>query len=317
MIQVQRAAARHDGLSQNGGKGTAGSGFTLKQLLHKLEDHFPTLLSGEGKLGSDDEPRSDRLLSSYDDICLETLGPPDGLKGLLYSFAPGTKAESQKKRVWAGILIRNALPRWRGGRVWARRAFFQLEENPNAVPFRKEVEGHNVVIAHEQGVDASDRRMVMRITPLLVARPCPVSLRISRTQLLNGLGNAFPVRLEGEGELFPGPDRPNDKFFSENNFATLSTLGADDDLLAIQYSYQLCDDHKAAWDKNRQYVLELTKNIFPGWLEASEWLRKAIAIAELERGQDDKTIVHDGIALRVLHDHGNISVTVFPEGLQF
>lgn len=83
MIQVQGAAAQYGGLSQNGGNGTCGSGFTLKHLLNKLEDHFPTLLSGEGGLGSDAEPRSDRLLSTYDNTHLETPGPPDGLKGVL------------------------------------------------------------------------------------------------------------------------------------------------------------------------------------------------------------------------------------------
>lgn len=315
MVQTQRAATENSGFSHH--LGDAASGFTLKQLLHRLEDHFPILLTGEGGLGSDGQPRSDRLQSRYDDTSLETLGPPDRLEGLFYSFVPGTKAESQKKRAWAGTLIRNALPRWRGGRAWARRAFFQLEENPGSEAFRKEVEGHSVVIAREQGAGSEGDHLYMRIMPRLEVKPRPVSLRVSQGQLLDGLGGAFPECLEGQGELFQGPDVPSDKFFSQNNFATLSTLGAEDEMLAIQYSYQLRADHKAAWDKNRQYALVLIRNIFPHWREAPEWLRNAILNAELERDQEDRSIVRAGIVLRVLHYHGNIGITVFPEDLSF
>ncbi len=306
--------------------------FTLKQLTHRLEKHFPIHLPGEGSLAPGDEVNSDRLQSSFEDTYLEILGPTDAVKGLLYSFRPGPKSESSKKRAWAGILIRNALPGWRGGKAWARRSLFQLETNPGKEVFKKEVEGHSIVIAYEPGMDAPDRhagrRIVMRIMPVVVEntalenpvsvnsepdRPATASLGISMFELLGGLNNAFPERLEQHGELFLGPDTPYDQFFSENNFASLSTAGASEDLIQIQYSYQLRDDHKPEWERNRAYALALIKNVFPDWSGASEWLREAIAKTEDERGEERLRIVRNGIAVEVIYYLENVGISIFPE----
>lgn len=295
------------------GLGPEGKGLTLAQLMRKLEKNFPLHLPNEGRLASEDQLRSDLLQSTFEDTYLETLGAPGSISGLRYSFLPGGKSESAKKRAWAGIVIRNALPAWRGGKAWVRRAFFQLENNPGGEPFEQEVQGHSIVVAYEPGVDAPDRRMVLLVMPLTAQKSAAPSLGISMTQLLAGLHDAFPERLEQRGELFLGPDIPYDQFFSENNFASLSTAGAEDDLIQVQYGYQLRDDHKAAWDRNRTYALALIGNAMPAWAGAADWLRDAIDVTERERGEARITTAHDGIAVEVLYYNGNIGISILPE----
>ncbi|WP_179954160.1 hypothetical protein [Denitrobaculum tricleocarpae] len=331
MELLQTVAANDD----NSGLGR--SRFTFKQLTHRLEKHFPVHLPGEGSLAAGNQVSGDRFQSSFEDTYLDILGPTDAVKGLLYSFRPGLKSESSKKRAWAGILMRNALPGWRGGKAWARRSLFQLEANPGKEVFEKEVEGYSIIIAYEPGIDAPDRRIVMRIMPVLVEsgvprnpaaqdplsegstadKPATASLGLSMSQLLGGLGNAFPERLEQRGELYLGPDIPYDQFFSENNFASLSTAGVSKDLIQIQYSYQLREDHKPEWERNRAYALALIRNVFPDWSGAGEWLRGAIAKTEDERGEERLRLVRDGIAVEVIYYLENIGISILPEERYF
>lgn len=295
------------------GLGPEGRGLTLAQLLRKLEKNFPLHLPNEGRLVSDERQRSDLLQSTFEDTYLETLGPPHSIVGLRYNFLAGSKSESAKKRAWAGIVIRNALPAWRGGKAWVRRAFFKLESDPGGEPFKQERQAHNISVAYEPGADVSGRRMVLLVRPLVAQKPAAPSLGISMAQLLAGLGDAFPERLEQRGELFMGPDVPYDQFFSENNFASLSTAGAEDNLMQVQYGYQLRDDRKAEWERNRAYALELIGNALPGWDGAVDWLRDAIAESERDRGEARKRVVRDAIAVEVLYYNGNIGISILPD----
>lgn len=312
MNQIELATPQLGGFNAYGGGGHSGTLLTLKQLLYRLEAHFPTLLSGEGSLRSEGESWSDRLLSSYDDTYMETLGPPGAVTGLFYSYCPEPTAEGRKKRIWAGTLLRNALPRWRGGKTWVRRALQQLEADPELPAFKKEIEGHSVEAAYAQSGDAGRLRLLVRIMPLVPEKPRPLSLGISRLELLNGLRGIFSE------QDAPWPEEPfhlpNAEFRPDNDFASLLVFGEPEEVIQIDYVYRLCEARRAEHDKNRTYALELIRNIFPGWPEAAEWLRNAIVVTELERSPQDKKVLRYGLALQVRYHQERIAISVMPEG---
>ncbi len=315
MNEIEIAERQWGSRNLIGSAASAGPALTLKQLLYKLEDHFPTLLSGEGSLTSEREMWSDRLLSVFDDSYLETLGPPGAISGLLYSYGPGPKPETQKKRIWAGTLLRNALPRWRGGKTWVRRALLRLEECQRAEAIQKQVEGHSLTVAYEPGSDAVGPRLVVRIMPLVAAKPRPVSLGISREELLNGLRGVFSKEEESwPREAF---HVPHAAFRPRNSSASLSVFGEPDEVTQIDYVYQLSNEVESELEQNRHYAFELIRNIFPHWPEAFEWVRNAIVRMELEHAYADTKILRRGLCLQVVHHQGGIVVSVIPEGVLF
>ncbi|TQV78482.1 hypothetical protein [Denitrobaculum tricleocarpae] len=315
MNEVESAEHQWGGRNLIGGGVGAGPALTLKQLLYKLEDHFPTLLSGEGSLRSEREMWSDRLLSTFDGAYLETLGPPGAISGLLYSYDPGPESETRKKRIWAGTLLRNALPRWRGGKTWVRRALLRLEENRHAECVQKQVEGHSLTVEYDPGSDALGPRLVMRIMPPVAAKPPPISLGVSCDELLNGLRGVFSKQEE------PWPREafhvPHAEFRPRNSSASLSVFSARDEVTQIAYVYPLSDEVKSELEQNRRYALELVRNTFPHWPEASEWLRNAIVRMELEQGYADTKVLRRGLCLQVVHHQGDIVISVIPEGILF
>ena len=312
MNQIAFATPHLGGFNVHGGGGMSGSLLTLKQLLYRLEAHFPTLLSGEGGLRSGRERWSDRLLSTYGDAYLETLGPPGAVTGLLYSYCPEPTAQGRKKRIWAGTLLRNALPRWRGGKTWVRRALQQLEENPQAPAFKREVEGHSVEVAAAQVGDVECVRLEVWVMPVVPERPRLLSLGISRLELLNGLRGIF---VEEDPPWPQEPSHtPNAEFRPDNDLASLLVFGEAEDVIQLDYVYQVCEACRPEADKNRGYALELIRNIFPDWPEAAEWLRNALVFTELERGAQERRALRCGLALQVRYHGGRIVISVMPEG---
>ncbi|WP_282608508.1 hypothetical protein [Pelagibius sp. Alg239-R121] len=312
------ARAEVTGRGQDGPTVAATAEFTLEGVIRGLEKQFPVVLAGEGSLAGATGMQSDRLPSTIDGAFLETLGSPGAITTFRFSYEPGSKAESQQTRAWAGRILRNTLPEWRGGKAWVRRRLFELEAVAGVDTYREEKEGYDVVVAREQIAGTSRYRLVFRVSTAAPQSALPLSLSLSQAQLLQGLGEAFPQREEGMGQLSTGPGSHSDRFFSENTFAELQTLGTADDVLAVRYSYQLRTDHQAEVDRNRLYAFSLIENAFPGRPAVAEWLQDAIEVSEqeLDSLKEHKTVVREGIGLRVRFFEGYVNISIFPEALK-
>ena len=290
-------------------------GFTLNQLIRKLEQHFPEVQAGQGSLLSDDGLPSDLLPAANRTAILETLGPPEAVHRFAFSYDPGDEKGSRQSRHWAGVMIRNALPGWRHGKTWVHRAMIQAEKAAGVPEISETAEDYWITVSNPRG------RVVVEVSPLATLDTDVDSLGVSLEKVLAGLGSAFPRRDQGMGTLFNGPGSISDRFFSDNAHATLETLGPSDDLAGLRYLYELRDDHPEATRDNRGYALRLVQNVFPDWAEAGDWLQAAIDKAKQEADKTaDYAIIDRGpIRLQVRYFIGAtaaIDIMVFPKNTQ-
>jgi len=268
--------------------------FTVAQLTRKLEDRFLEIEAGGGSLLSRDGLTSDLLPTTSRTTVLETLGPPEAVRRFAFSYDPADAVERQQSRHWAGMIIANALPDWRAGRRWVRRALVQAEKQAGPDAITETAEGYWISVSNPQG------RVILDVSPLEVHDTDIDSLGIPLTQVLAGLEQAFPERKEGMGTLFNGPGSISDLFFSDNGHAALETLGPDDDLVGLRYLYDLRDDdHPEATRDNRSYAFKLVRNVFADWAEAESWLQAAIDKCEGEANRTAEPIVIDRGPIRL------------------
>ncbi len=208
---------------------------------------------------------------------LETLGPPDAVRRFTFSYDPGAAKERRPNHHAAGMLVRNALPGWLKAKAWTRRAIIAAEKDPGGDEITETAEGYRVTVSSSQG------RVLVDVSPQQMPDSPPASLGIPLSRLLAGLGQAFPEREAGRGDLYSGPGSVSDRFFSDNAHATLETLGPETDLVGLRYVYALRDhDHPRATRDNCAYAVRLVRNAFPDWPEAEAWLRTAMIKVESE-----------------------------------
>ncbi|WP_299398414.1 hypothetical protein [Pelagibius sp.] len=288
-------------------------GFTVSQLIKKLEKRFPNILKDGGSLTSADNLQSDLLVSTNPSASLETLGQPKAVRGFVYSYDPGVDGERQQSRQWAGMIIRNALPGWRKGKSWVRRAIVAAEKDPEGAEISETAEGYWIAVRHTAG------RVRVTVMPVAVNDTDPESLGLGLSQLLNGLESAFPEREEGMGSLYGGDGWISDRFFTDNAHGELETLGPVDQVIGLRYHYALRqDDHPEATADNRGYALALVRNVFPNWAGAEDWMTKAIdaAAAAADQGAEPIAIEQGPILLRVRYFVGateSIEVMIHPK----
>lgn len=289
-------------------------GFTLAQLIRKLEKIFPVLEPTAGSLSSADGLTSDRLPAANDMAVLEILGQPDAVRGFALSYDPRDKMGSQQARHWAGMIMRNALPGWRKGKAWTRRALIQAEKSPGGPEISETAEGYWITVS------STEDRVIVLVGAEPIDATVATSLGISQKQLLAGLDAAFPKRDAGKGTLFSGPGSVSDRFYSDNVHATLETLGSAEDVVALRYLYELRDDdHPEATRDNRAYALALLRNAFPDWAEGEAWLQAAIAKAETEadRGAEPSVTARRGLEVKLGYFVGateSIELQILPKG---
>ncbi|HIC79900.1 MAG TPA: hypothetical protein EYP07_02890, partial [Kiloniellaceae bacterium] len=247
-------------------------GFTVSQLVKKLEKRFPNILKDGGSLTSADTLQSDLLVATNPSASLETLGPPKAVRGFAFSYDPSVDGERQQSRQWAGMIIRNALPGWREGKRWVRRMIVQAEKNPGGAEVSETAEGYRIAVRHAAG------RVSVTVMPEAAGDTDAESLGLGLAQLLSGLESAFPEREEGMGNLYGGDTGwISDRFFTDNAHGELETLGSVDDVIGLRYLYALRqDDHPEATADNRRYAVTLVRNVFPDWAGAEDWMTKAI-----------------------------------------
>lgn len=289
-------------------------GFTVTQLIKKLEKRFPGIQAGEGSLLSLNDKASDLLQSTNQTAFLETLGPPDAVISFAYSYDPRVEEERQQNRQWAGMIMRNALPGWRKGKRWVRQAIVKAEKNPDRPEISETAEGYWIA------VNNTDGRIIVTVAPVAESDTDAASLGLGLDKLLAGLQDAFPQRDEGMGSLYGGDNGwISDRFFSDNAHAELETLGPVDGLVGLRYLYALReDDHPEATADNRRYALTLVRNVFPNWAGADAWMNATIdkVATEADDGAEHMTIDHGTLRLSLRYFVGataSIEILIHPK----